>query len=69
MLETIEFSNEKKIILVCPICHQTWEDNRIKDDPPNTHYAIMSCVDCRGDYDDSIIYYDKYGHVLKVNDE
>lgn len=69
MLETIKFSNEKTITFICPVCHKIWEDERISDDPDDTHYAMMTCGDCHGDYDDNITYYDKYGYVLKMDVE
>lgn len=69
MLDLIKFSDNKMITFICPVCHKTWEDGRIEDDPDNTHYAIMSCGNCRYDDDDPIIYYDKYNCVLKIEDD
>lgn len=71
MLNVIEFSNDKSITFVCPCCHKIFTDGRIDDDPPDTYYGIMPCSDCQGDDNDEdpIIYYDKYGYLLKISDE
>lgn len=74
MLDLIKFSDNKMITFICPMCHKTWRDGRIESDPDDTHYAIMSCGDCRyddndDDDDDPIIYYDKYNYMLKIDND
>jgi len=70
LLPTVKYSeNEREITFECPICRESNIVTRVKSDPKGALYVLSVCGDCQGDKGSfGLIFYDKYGHVLKIEE-
>lgn len=67
VLKTIKYSEDKrKITFICPVCQGLTIVTRIQSDPENSLYVIAMCDECRDNKSYGLIFYDKYGIILKV---
>jgi len=72
MLETIPIPQENEILVKCPKCHKTKIETKCSDDPSGSILLILMCARChqnRNKIKDLYQFYDKYGYLLKYEEE